>query len=146
MFSGEEYTVAQLEKVLYTGKTRTSGGRDGACRSSDGRLDIVLSSPGASGSGTNPEQLFGAAWSACFISALKIEAVRMRVSLPVDLAIDAELCFGTIGGAYGLAARLKVNLPNLERAVAQALVDAVHPSCPYSKATRGNIDVSVTLV
>jgi osmotically inducible protein OsmC len=138
--------MIQLEKVLYTAKTRTSGGRDGVSRSSDGRLDVRLSSPGTPQSGTNPEQLFAAGWSACFISALKAEAAKAQVALPADLAIDAEVDLGITDGAYGLAARLNVRLPGLDREVAQRLVDAAHHTCPYSRATRGNIDVSITLV
>ena len=138
--------MIQLEKVLYTAKTRTSGGRDGVSRSSDGRLDVRLSSPGTPQSGTNPEQLFAAGWSACFISALKAEAAKAHVALPADFAIDAEVDLGITEGAYGLAARLSVRLPGLDRAVAQRLVDAAHHTCPYSRATQGNIDVSITLV
>jgi Ohr subfamily peroxiredoxin len=138
--------MTRLEKVLYTGKTHTTGGRDGASRSSDGRLDIKLSSPGTSGSGTNPEQLFAAGWSACFIGAMGLAAGKMKATLPADLAIDAEVDLGTTGGAYFLQARLNVSLPGLERDVAQALVDAAHQTCPYSKATRGNIDVVINLV
>jgi Ohr subfamily peroxiredoxin len=138
--------MAQLEKVLYTAKTHTTGGRDGASRSSDGRLDVKLSSPGTAGGGTNPEQLFAAGWSACFIGALGLAAGQMKVALPADRAVDAEVDLGTTGGAYFLRARLHVSLPGLERAVAQALVDAAHQTCPYSKATRGNIDVVINLV
>jgi osmotically inducible protein OsmC len=138
--------MIQLEKVLYTAKTRTSGGRDGVSRSSDGRLDVRLSSPGTPQSGTNPEQLFAAGWSACFIGALKAEAAKMHVALPADLAIDAEVDLGITDGAYGLAARLNVMLPGLGREVAQRLVDAAHQTCPYSRATRGNIDVSIKLI
>jgi osmotically inducible protein OsmC len=138
--------VTQLEKVLYTGKTHTSGGRDGACRSSDGRLDVRLSSPGTPGSGTNPEQLFAAGWSACFIGALKAEAAKMNLAVPADLAIDAEVDLGVTDGAYGLAARLSVTLPGVEREVAQCLVDAAHQTCPYSRATRGNIEVAIQLI
>jgi Ohr subfamily peroxiredoxin len=133
------------KKVLYTAKTRTSGGREGVSRSSDGRLDIRLSSPGSTQIGTNPEQLFAAGWSACFISALKAEAAKMKVALPADLAIEAEVDLGVTDGTYGLAARLNVSLPGLERELAQRLVDAAHQTCPYSCATRGNIDVTVTL-
>ena len=110
-------------------------------RSADGRLDIRLSSPGAAGNGTNPEQLFAAGWSACFLSAMKIEAGKMKIALPAGHAIDAEVDLGTTGGGYVLQARLNVSLPGLERGVARALVDAAHQTCPYSKATRGNIDV-----
>jgi lipoyl-dependent peroxiredoxin len=138
--------VTQLEKVLYTGKTHTSGGRDGASRSSDGRLDVRLSSPGTPGSGTNPEQLFAAGWSACFIGALKAEAAKMNLAVPADLVIDAEVDLGVTDDAYGLAARLNVTLPGVEREVAQRLVDAAHQTCPYSRATRGNIDVAIKAI
>jgi lipoyl-dependent peroxiredoxin len=138
--------MASLEKVLYTAKTHTSGGRDGASRSADGRLDVKLSSPGTPGSGTNPEQLFAAGWSACFISAMKIEAAKMKLTLPPDLAIDAEVDLGTTSGSYGLAARLNVSLPGMEPDDAQRLLAAAHQVCPYSRATRGNIDVAIALV
>jgi lipoyl-dependent peroxiredoxin len=137
----------QIENVLYTGKTHTSaGGRDGTARSSDGRLDIKLSSPGSAGDGTNPEQLFAAGWSACFIGAMGLAAGQMKIKLPKDLAVDAEVDLGTTRGAYFLQARLNVSVPGLEHDVAQALVDAAHQTCPYSKATRGNIDVVINLV
>jgi Ohr subfamily peroxiredoxin len=138
--------MTHLEKVLYTAKTHTTGGRDGASRASDGRLDVKLSSPGTAGTGTNPEQLFAAGWSACFIGAMGVAASKMKVSLPAERAVDAEVDLGTTDGEYLLRARLNVSLPGLERAVAQAIVDAAHQTCPYSKATRGNIDVTVTLV
>ncbi|CAN7353203.1 organic hydroperoxide resistance protein [Variovorax sp. LjRoot84] len=139
--------MTRIEKVIYTGKTRTSsGGRNGESRSSDGRLDIKLSSPGTAGSGTNPEQLFAAGWSACFIGAIGIAAAGMKVKLPADLAVDAEVDLGTTDGAYFLQARLKLSMPGVEREVAQALVDAAHQTCPYSKATRGNIGVEINLV
>jgi len=136
----------QLDKVLYTAKTHTTGGRDGAARSSDGRLDVKLSSPGTSGSGTNPEQLFAAGWSACFISAMGLAAGRMKVALPADRAVDAEVDLGMTDDGYLLRARLNVSLPGLDREVVQAIVDAAHQTCPYSKATRGNIDVVINLV
>lgn len=139
--------MTHLDKVLYTGKTHTSsGGRDGAARSSDGRLDIQLSSPGSAGTGTNPEQLFAAGWSACFIGAMGLAAGAMKVKLPADLAVDAEVDLGTTAGAYFLQARLNVSVPGVEREVAQALVDFAHENCPYSKATRGNIGVVINLV
>jgi len=138
--------MTQLEKVLYTAKTRTSGGRDGASRSCDGRLDVMLSSPGTPGGGTNPEQLFAAGWSACFIGAMKIEAGKLQVALPADVGIDTEVDLGTAGGAYGLAARLNVSLPGMERTVARRLVEAAHQVCPYSRATRGNIEVAINLI
>jgi lipoyl-dependent peroxiredoxin len=143
----KEHTMTRIEKVLYTGKTHTSsGGRDGESRSADGRLDIKLSSPGTAGSGTNPEQLFAAGWSACFIGAMGLAAAQRKIKLPADTAVDAEVDLGTTDGAYFLQARLNVSLPGVEREVAQALVDAAHQTCPYSKATRGNIDVAINLV
>ncbi|CAG4893254.1 organic hydroperoxide resistance protein [Paraburkholderia gardini] len=138
--------MTRIEKVLYTGKTHTSGGRDGQSRSSDGRLDIKLTSPGKAGDGTNPEQLFAAGWSACFIGAMGHAARRMNVTLPADLAVDAEVDLGTAGDGYFLQARLNVSLPGLTREVAQALTQAAHQTCPYSKATRGNIDVVINVV
>ena len=138
--------MTQLEKVLYTAKTHTSGGRNGASRSLDGRLDVKLSRPGTPGSGTNPEQLFAAGWSACFISSMELAAARMKVALPVDLAIDAEVDLGPTGGAYGLVVRLNVGLPGIERDAAQRLVEAADQICPYSRATRGNIDVAINLL
>ncbi len=134
--------ITPIEKVLYTAKAHTTGGRDGgASLTSDGRLDVKLSVPGTPGTGTNPEQLFAAGWSACFLSAIKIVAARMKVRLPADLAIDAEVDLGTTGGGYLIQARLNVSLPGVSRKVAQALVDGAHQECPYSKATHGNIDV-----
>jgi lipoyl-dependent peroxiredoxin len=137
--------MSQIEKVLYTAKTHTTGGRDGASRTSDGRLDVKLSSPGAAGAGTNPEQLFAAGWSACFIGAMGVAANKMKVSLPADRAVDAEVDLGLSDGGFLLRARLHVSLPGLEREVAQTIVDAAHQICPYSKATRGNIEVAITL-
>ena len=137
--------MTQLEKVIYTARAHTTGGRDGASRTDDGRLDIKLSPPALGGSGTNPEQLFAAGYSACFIGAMKAVAGKMKVTLPADLAIDAEVDLGPTPGAYGIAARLNVSLPGMERAAAQALLDAAHKVCPYSNATRGNIDVKISL-
>ena len=135
-----------MTKVLYTGKTHTTGGREGQSRSDDGRLDIQLSSPGTSGKGTNPEQLFAAGWSACFIGAMGRAAATQKVTLPPDLVVDAEVDLGVAGTEYFLQARLNVSLPGLDREVAKALTDAAHQTCPYSKATRGNIDVAIHLV
>src|ERR1700710_539600 len=128
--------MTTIDKVLYTAKTHTTGGRDGASRSSDGRLDIKLSSPGAPGTGTNPEQLFAAGWSACFIGAMGLAAGQLKAALPADLAGDTEVDLGTIGGGYFLQARLNVSLPGLDREIAQTLVDTAHQTCPYSKMTR----------
>jgi lipoyl-dependent peroxiredoxin len=137
--------MPSLDKVLYTARTHTTGGRDGQSRSDDARLDIQLSAPGTSGSGTNPEQLFAAGYSACFIGALKAVAARQKVALPDDVAIDAEVDLGPVGQAFGIAVRLQVQLPGMERSQAQQLLEAAHQVCPYSNATRGNIDVQLTL-
>ena len=135
-------------KVRYTAKTHTSGGRRGGIsRSDDGRLDVKFSAPGVPGTGTNPEQLFAAGWSACFISAMGLVANRMKVTLPADVALDAEIDLCHSGDVYFLQARLNVSLPGLERKVAQAIVDATHGvTCAYSNATRGNIDVTLNVV
>ena len=139
--------MTTIEKVLYTAKAHTTGGREGgASRTSDGRLDVKLSVPGTPGTGTNPEQLFAVGWSACFLSAIKVAAARKKVRLPPDLAIDTEVDLGTNGGGYLLQARLNVSLPGIEREVAQALVDGAHQECPYSKATHGNIDVVTNVI
>src|SRR6266853_231750 len=134
--------------VRYTAKTHTSGGRRGGVSSSDdGRLDVKFSAPGVPGTGTNPEQLFAAAWSACFISAMGVVARRMKVKLPADAAVDAEIDLCNSGDVYFLRARLTVSMPGLEREVAQAIVDITHrETCAYSNATRGNIDVTVNVV
>ena len=140
-------TITQSTKILYTAKTHTTGGRGhGVSRSSDGHLDIKLSTPGAGGSGTNPEQLFAAGWSACFEAAIDIAARKGRITLPEDTAIDAEvdLCSGK--GGYSLQARLNVSIPGLDRKIAQKLVEEASQTCPYSKAIRGNINVEYNLV
>jgi Ohr subfamily peroxiredoxin len=137
----EEPKIIEPEKVLYTAKTHTTGGRDGASRTSDGRLDVKLSSPGTSGAGTNPEQLFAVGWSACYTSAMGLVARKMKIARPAATAVDAEVDLFTTGGEYFLRARLNVSLPGLDREVARQLVHAAHETCPYSKAVRGNIDV-----
>ena len=137
----------QIGQVLYTAKTHTTGGREnGAARSSDGRLDVRLSTPGAKGGGTNPEQLFAAGWSACFIGAMGLAARTMNIALPSDLAVDAEVDLATGESGYLLQARLNVSLPGVDREAARAVVEAAHQTCPYSKATRGNIGVMIELV
>jgi osmotically inducible protein OsmC len=135
-------------KVRYTAKTHTLGGRrGGVSHSDDGRLDVKFSAPGVPGTGTNPEQLFAAGWSACFISAMGVVANRMKVKLPADVAIDAEIDLCNSGDVYFLRARLNVSLPGLEREVAQAIVDATHgETCAYSNATRGNVQTTVNLL
>jgi lipoyl-dependent peroxiredoxin len=133
-------------KVVYTAKAHTTGGREsGIARSSDGRLDVKLSLPGSARIGTNPEQLFAAGWSACFESAIGLAARNRKIAL-ADLAIDAEVDLHLADGAYFLSARLNVRLPGIAHEVAQALVDDADQLCPYSKATRGNIDVAINLV
>lgn len=134
------------KQVLYTGKTHTTGGRLGASRSSDGHLDIQLSPPGGNGTGTNPEQLFAAGWSACFIGAMGKAAGTLKVKLPADLSVDAEVDLVLEESQYFLQARLNVSLPGLDRETARAVVDTAHQTCPYSKLTRSNIDVELNLV
>jgi Ohr subfamily peroxiredoxin len=138
--------IVKIEKVLYTAKTHTTGGREGESKSSDGRLDIKLSSPGTTGIGTNPEQLFAAGWSACYIGAMGIAAAKMRVTLPANLAVDTEVDLGTAAGGYFLQARLNVSLPGVAPEIAREIVDTAHQTCPYSKLTKGNINVEINLV
>jgi len=139
-------SIIQMERLLYTAKVHTIGGREGgSSRTSDGRLNVRLSAPGSSGDGTNPEQLFAAAWSACFLSAVKIVAAATKVRLPPDIAIDAEVDLGVSDGEHLIGARLTVSLLGLDPEVAQMIVDGAHLRCPYSKATRGNINVTITV-
>jgi Ohr subfamily peroxiredoxin len=139
--------MTKIEKVLYTAKARTTGGRDdGASRSDDGRLQVTLSRPGAAGSGTNPEQLFAAGWSACFLSAIKLIASKKKIDLPGEAAVDAEVDLGTAGRGVVLAARLNVSLPGMDQEAAQSLVEAASHACPYSLATSGNIEVKYRLI
>jgi lipoyl-dependent peroxiredoxin len=139
--------MSQNVKLLYTAKTHTTGGREkGESRSSDDHLVVKLSPPGSGGLGTNPEQLLAAGWSACFESAMGLAARKKRIALPSDLAIDAEVDLTLVDGAYTLAARLNVSLPGVAREVAQVIVDEAHQLCPYSRVTRGNIEVTINLV
>jgi lipoyl-dependent peroxiredoxin len=134
-------------RLLYTARTHTIGGRErGMSRSSDGRLDVKLSLPGGAGMGTNPEQLLAAGWSACFENAIALVAREMKVALPADLAIDAEIDLNLGEGGYSLTARLNVTLPGVDSKVGTALLEGAHEACPYSKATRGNVAVAVRLV
>ena len=135
--------MTRIDTVLYTASTHTTGGREGAAKSSDGRLDVRLSPPGSAGEGTNPEQLFAAGWSACFIGALRRAAQALKVTVPADAAVDAEIDLGTTEGDFFLQARLTVSLPSLDRETAEKLVQGAHQICPYSKATRGNIAVEL---
>jgi osmotically inducible protein OsmC len=144
--SQNETTSIQSGKVLYTAKAQTTGGREGgASHTSDGRLDVKLSIPGGPGNGTNPEQLFAVGWSACFTSAIKIIAGQMKVKLPPDMTVNAEVDLCTNDSGYFLQARHTVSMPGLDRQVAQSILDRAHPICPYFKATKGNIQVEVKL-
>lgn len=139
--------TTESTKTLYTAKAHTTGGRDGgASRTSDGRLDVKFSVPGGPGTGTNPEQLLAAGWSACFIGAIKHVAAQKKIRLPADPAVDIEVDLLAGADGFSLGARLNVSLPDLDREVAQSILDGAHQTCPYSKATRGNIDVTVNLV
>ena len=135
--------ATQLEKVLYTAHAHTTGGREGEAKTSDGKLNLKLTSPG--GSGVNPEQLFAVGYSACFIGAMKAVASNMKVKLPDNLSVDASVDLGTIPKAYGIAVRMKVSLPGMDKVQAQQVIDAAHQVCPYSNATRGNIPVDIAL-
>lgn len=138
----------QLEKVLYTAHTKATGGREGQASSSDGKLNVKLSPPtemNGAGAGVNPEQLFSAGYSACFIGAMKFVAGQEKITLPTDLSIDGAVSLGPISGGFGIAVELKISLPGMDRAAAQALIDKAHKVCPYSNATRGNVDVKLIL-
>jgi Ohr subfamily peroxiredoxin len=141
--------TTKLDKVLYTAKARTTGGRDGRAVSDDGLLDVKLAPPkelGGMGGATNPEQLFAAGYSACFMGALKHVAGMKKVAVPADASIEASVDIGPIPQGFGIAVQMTINLPGLDRAVAQDLLDTAHQVCPYSNATRGNIVVELTLV
>ena len=139
--------INKIEKVIYTAKAHTTGGREGgASRTSDGHLEVKLSVPGQAGNGTNPEQLFAAGWSACFLSAIKLVAASKKIRLSPDTAVDAEIDLGTTDSKYFIQARLNVSLPGIQPDIAQEIVNAAHLECPYSKATHGNINVVTTVV
>lgn len=145
--SKETSQAGQIKKVEYTGKAHTTGGRDGGTsRSDDGRLDIKFTYPGTPGNGTNPEQLMAAGWSACFLTNLKIAGGKMKVRVAPESTVDAEMDLCSTDNGFALQARLNVNLPGLDRETARSLVDIAHQNCPYSKATRGNVDVVISLV
>ncbi len=140
--------VTKVETVLYKAQATATGGRDGTVKSSDGLLDLKLSVPremGGAGGGVNPEQLFAAGYSACFIGAMKFVAGLQKVAMPADASINATVGIGKIPAGFGIEVQMVVNLPGMDRALAQALVDKAHEVCPYSNATRGNIEVSITL-
>jgi Ohr subfamily peroxiredoxin len=135
-----------VKKVLYTAKVHTAGGRaNGVARSDDGNLELKLSTPGTGGKGTNPEQLFAAGWSACYEGAMDIVANKLKITLPVETAVDAEVDLCLTGANFSIQARLNVSLPGLSKEVAQKLVDLSHETCPYSKAIKGNVDVKTTI-
>jgi osmotically inducible protein OsmC len=138
-----------LDKVVYTASATSTGGRDGRATTPDGQLDLKLSVPkamGGKGEGTNPEQLFAAGYSACFIGAMGFVASQQKKALPAGTKIDAEVDIGPIPNAFGIAVRLNISLPGLPREEAEALVAAAHQVCPYSNATRGNIGVVLTVL
>lgn len=138
----------KLDKVIYTAHAHTTGGRDGQSASNDGQLAVKLSPPkemGGAGTGTNPEQLFAAGYSACFMGAMKHVAGMKKITVPADASIDASIDIGPIPAGFGIAAQLVISLPGMDRAVAQDLIDTAHGVCPYSNATRGNIEVTLTL-
>ena len=140
--------ATKLDKVLYTAHAHTTGGRDGRSVSDDGLLDVKLSPPkamGGAGNATNPEQLFAAGYSACFMGAMKHVAGMKKLTVPADAAVDASVDIGPIPAGFGIAAKLVVSLPGMDRAVAQDLLESAHQVCPYSNATRGNIEVELTL-
>jgi len=140
----------KIETALYQAKATATGGREGTAKSSDGILDVKLTTPkelgGAGGAGTNPEQLFAAGYSACFIGALKFVGGQEKIAVPADASITGTVGIGTIPGGFGIEVALDISLPGLDRAVAQSLIEKAHQVCPYSNATRGNINVTLTLV
>jgi len=140
--------MTKLEKVLYIAHATATGGRDGRARSSDGRIDVVLKPPkemGGTGEGVNPEQLFAAGYSACFIVAIKFVAGQHKIQVPADTSIEGSVGIGPIPNGFGLQVELKVSMPGVDRAVAQSLIEKAHQVCPYSNATRGNIEVKLSL-
>jgi lipoyl-dependent peroxiredoxin len=138
-----------IENVLYRAHARATGGRDGRAVVPESNLDVKLTTPrelgGAGGAGANPEQLFAAGYSACFIGAMKFVAARDKIALPADVSIDGSVGIGVIPNGFGIEVELKISLPGMARDAAQALIDKAHIVCPYSNATRGNIDVTLTL-
>jgi len=146
IIDSQNQELSALEKVLYTGKVNVLNGREGLAISDDKRLDINLSAPGSKGTGTNPEQLFAAGWSACFIGAMRHNAAHLQIRLPKDVSVDAEVDLSTGESGFSLQARLFVNLPGLTEEEAKLVIEAAHQTCPYSKATHGNINVLVTAI
>ena len=138
-----------IEKTLYAAHAHVTGGREGTAKSSDGVLDLKLSTPkelgGGGGNGTNPEQLFAAGYAACFLGALKLVSSREKTPVPAETTVDSTVGIGPQGGGFGIEAELKVTIPGMDRAQAEALVAKAHQVCPYSNATRGNIDVKLSV-
>jgi lipoyl-dependent peroxiredoxin len=141
----------KLEKIIYTAHATATGGREGTARTPDGKLQLKLDTPiemGGKGDGSNPEQMFAVGYSACFIGALKFAAKTMNVTLPQDVSIDASVSFGPrANGAKGfsLAVAMKIHLPGMERTLAESVVNEAHQLCPYSNATRGNVEVNLSV-
>ena len=139
-----------LDKVLYTAHGKATGGREGVGSSSDGALSVKLSTPkelgGGGGDGTNPEQLFAVGYAACFIGAMKAVGGKMKVTVPAEVSIESEVGIGPIPAGFGIQVKMNIHLPGMDRAMAEQLVAAAHQVCPYSNATRGNIDVTLTIV
>lgn len=141
--------TTKIEKVVYQAHAKSTGGRDGTTRTSDGILDIQLAVPkemGGPGNGINPEQLFASGYSACFLGAMKFVAGTQKIALPADTSIDATVGIGQIPAGFGIEVQMNISIPGMEKAAAQALVDKAHQVCPYSNATRGNIEVTLTVV
>lgn len=139
-----------LDKVLYTAHATSTGGRTGTSKTDDDRLSLTLSTPkelgGDGGAGTNPEQLFAAGYSACFIGAMKAVAAKQKIALPADVSISADVGIGPIPTGFSIQVAMRITVPGMDRAATEALVAAAHQVCPYSNATRGNIDVTLTVV
>lgn len=139
-----------IENVLYRANARATGGRDGRAITDDGRLDVRLTTPtelgGAGGEGTNPEQLFAAGYSACFLGAIKFVGAGDKIRVPADVSVQGTVGIGVIPNGFGIEVDLKISLPGMDPAEAQTLIDRAHIVCPYSNATRGNIDVRLSLV
>lgn len=142
----ENTTVVNINKVLYSGNVVVTGGRNGEAKSSDGKLDIELTSPGSKGNGTNPEQLLAAGWSACFIGAMHLASAKIGITLPADLSVNTSVDLATNDDGFLLQAHLQILLPGLAIDQARKVVETAHATCPYSKATRGNINVKIDVV
>lgn len=142
--------MKELQNIAYTAKATATGGREGSAKSDDGRLNLTLSTPkglgGDDGQGTNPEQLFAAGYAACFIGALKFVAGQEKITLPSDTYINSEVAIGAVEGGFGIAVKLAVSLGDMDKNEAQVMVDKAHQVCPYSNATRGNIDIVLSII